>query len=269
MGAGAVSGISAAINAATKAELKEAFAGLTPEERKKIQQGLSESPAGGKNLKDMKMGKFTDEECAGMIKGMLDQTMKGPPPDLLRKVRPFLMPEYKTKVSIGQDAPDGKVYELDGSETTLLAKISSMGHGPGKLIVLNFGSYTCPVHRGKQPDVSAICKELAVDLLQVYIIEAHPVDEWSGGEINGVEYKQTKTLEDRIKIAKVFQEDKAIKDNIVVDDMQNPCNDAYEACATKLYVLEGGKIIWRTGMSPFQYDVEGLKNFLATKKGSA
>lgn len=119
------------------------------------------------------------------------------------------------------------------------------------------------MHRGKQPEVSAVCKELEVDLLQVYITEAHPVDEWSGGPINGIEYKQTQTLEDRIKTAKAFQTDKDIKDNMVVDDMENPCNNAYEACATKLYVFESGKIVWRTGMPPFQYDVEALKDFLA------
>lgn len=108
-----------------------------------------------------------------------------------------------------------------------------------------------------------------MDLLQVYILEAHPVDEWSGGAIDGVEYKQTTTLEERIKTAKAFQEAKAIKENMVVDDMSNPCNDAYEACATKAYVIEGGKIVWKTGMPPFQYDVDGLKDFLLTKKAGA
>lgn len=143
MGTGASAGLSTAIAGSSAAELKETFAALQPDVQKKLQEALEKAaqPA-GKSLATMKMGKFTDEESAGMIKGMLDQTMKGPPPDVLRKYRPFLMPEYQTKVSIGMDAPDGKVFELDGAETTLLKKISSMGHGPGKLIVLNFGSFT-------------------------------------------------------------------------------------------------------------------------------
>jgi len=107
-----------------------------------------------------------------------------------------------------------------------------------------------------------------VDLLQVYIIEAHPMDEW-GAPVEGKEYNQTKSLEERLQMAKTFKEDKEIKENIVVDDMENPCNNAYEAVATKAYVIEGGKILWRTGMSPFQYDVDGLKEFLASKKGTA
>lgn len=125
------------------------------------------------------------------------------------------------------------------------------------------------MHRSKQPEVSAVCKESSVDLLQVYIIEAHPVDEWSGGKIDEVEHSQTKTLEERITMAKIFKEAKEIKEPIVVDDMTNPCNNAYEACATKLYVFEGNKIVWRTGMSPFQYDVDALKDFLVSKKSSA
>lgn len=121
------------------------------------------------------------------------------------------------------------------------------------------------MHRGKQPEVSTICKELSFDLLQVYILEAHPIDEW-GGPVEGKEYKQTKTLEERIQMAKQFKEDKVIKENLIVDDMSNALNTAYEACATKIYVIEGGKIVWRTGMAPFQYDVAGLKDFLVARK---
>lgn len=270
MGAGASAGVQAAVGASSEAELKGALADLSAEEKEKLKAALDAAAAPpAKSLANASaMGKWTDKECTDMIDAILNQTTKGPPPDLFRKVRPFHMPEYKSKIELGQDAPDGKVVELDGTESTLLEKISSMGHGPGKLLVLNFGSYTCPVHRGKQPEVSSVCKELSVDLLQVYILEAHPMDEW-GAPVDGTEYNQTQNLEERIKMAKTFKEAKDIKDQIVVDDMANPCNDAYEAVATKAYVIEGGKIVWRTGMSPFQYDVEGLKDFLMSKKASA
>eukprot|EP00746_Dinoflagellata_sp_MGD_P162353 gnl/MRDRNA2_/MRDRNA2_89883_c0_seq1.p1 gnl/MRDRNA2_/MRDRNA2_89883_c0~~gnl/MRDRNA2_/MRDRNA2_89883_c0_seq1.p1 ORF type:complete len:270 (+),score=65.91 gnl/MRDRNA2_/MRDRNA2_89883_c0_seq1:73-882(+) len=268
MGAGASAGVKAAVDKTSEEELKTALSGLSAEDKEKLKGALKSADAPpAKSLSNASaMGKWTDQECTDMINAILNQTTKGPPPELFRKVRPFHMPEYKTKIAIGQDAPDGKVFELDGTETTLLAKVSSMGHGPEKLMVLNFGSITCPVHRGKQPEVSSVCKELSVDLLQVYIMEAHPKDEWA---FPGTEYTQTQSLEDRIKMAKTFKEDKDIKENMVVDDIANPCNNAYEAVATKAYVIEGGKIVWRTGMSPFQYDVEGLKDFLTSKKGSA
>jgi len=268
MGAGVSVGLRAAVEQASEKELQTLVSGLRAEEKERLRVALTAANApAAKSLSNANtMGKWTDRECTDMIAAILDQTTKGPPPDLFRKVRPFHMPEYKTKIVLGQDAPDGRVFELDGTETTLLEKMSSMGHGPGKLMVLNFGSITCPVHRGKQPEVSAVCKELSVDLLQVYIMEAHPKDEWA---FPGTEYTQTQKLEERLKMAKTFKEDKDIKESMVVDDMANPCNNAYEAVATKAYVIEGGKIVWRTGMSPFQYDVEGLKVFLTSKKGSA
>eukprot|EP00930_Biecheleria_cincta_P060278 TRINITY_DN45957_c0_g1_i1.p1 TRINITY_DN45957_c0_g1~~TRINITY_DN45957_c0_g1_i1.p1 ORF type:complete len:291 (-),score=74.80 TRINITY_DN45957_c0_g1_i1:213-1019(-) len=268
MGAGASASVAASVEAASDTEIAEVLKGLSPDVLQKIKAAVSE-PA-KKNLSNASaMGKWTDKECADMIQGILNQTTKGPPPDVFRKFRPFHLPEYESKFSIGMDAPDGKVFELDGSEKTLLRKMKEMGHGEGKLLVLNLGSYTCPVHRGQVQNVSTVCQEAGVEMLEVYIIDAHPVDEWSGGPIDGVEWSQPKTLEERIKIAKVFQEAKGIKANMVVDDMSNPCNIAYEAVATKACVLEGSKVVWKTGMSPFQYDVDGLKEFLASKKAKS
>lgn len=263
MGAAASAGVVAGITASNDADLKSAVAQLGPEQREKLLKAL-EAPK--KNMKDMPMGKWSDEQVAGAMAALLAGKM-GPGEEMLRKVRPWLMPEYKTTITIGQEAPDAKVFELDGTETTLLQKISALGHGAGKLVVLNFGSYTCPVHRGAGPKVEEICKDAGVELLHVYIAEAHPKDEWDGGPVNGVEYKQTTSMDERYATAKAYREAQKVTGNMVVDDMSNPCDIAYEAKATRLYVLEDGKIIWRTGTPPFQYDVDGLKDFLASKKG--
>lgn len=263
MGAGASAGVKAAIAASDDADLKGAVAQLGPEQREKLLKALEEPQ---KSMKDMPMGKWSDEQVAGAMAGLLAGKM-GPGEEMLRKVRPWLMPEYKTTITIGQEAPDAKVFELDGAETTLLQKISALGHAAGKIMVLNFGSYTCPVHRSAGPKVEEICKDAGVELLHVYIAEAHPVDEWSGGPVNGVEYKQTTSMDERYAIAKAYRDAQKVTGNMVVDDMTNPCDIAYEAKATRLYVLEGGKIIWRTGTPPFQYDVDGLKDLLASKKG--
>lgn len=103
--------------------------------------------------------------------------------------------------------------------------------------------------------------------LHVYIIEAHPMDEW-GAPVNGVPYNQPKSLEERRAMANTFATALEIKDNMVVDDMMNPCDTAYEARSQRLYVVDGGKIVWRTGLAPFQYDVEGLQDFLASRTGN-
>jgi len=262
MGTAASVGVAAYINASTEAELKGVITSLSQVQQDRLRKAL-EPPQQG--MKNMVMGKWTDEQVTGAMKAMLAGKM-GPGEEMLRRVRPFLMPEYKTKIVLGQDAPDGRVFELDGTETTLLRKMSALGHAPGKLLVLNFGSYTCPVHRGAGSRVEEICTEASVELLHVYIAEAHPKDEWDGGPVNGTEYKQTTSMEERFNVAKAYRAAHNVVGNMVVDDMTNPCDTAYEAMATRLYVIEGGKIIWRTGTPPFQYDVEGLKDFLVSKR---
>lgn len=143
MGVGASVGVKAGVAAASAEELKTVVAGLSPEVKEKLRASLvASAPAPAKTLAGSAMGKWTDQESSDMIGAILSQKAKGPSPELFRKVRPFHLPDFKTKIAIGQDAPDGKVFELDGAETTLLGKMSAMGHGPGKLIVLNFGSYT-------------------------------------------------------------------------------------------------------------------------------
>lgn len=36
-----------------------------------------------------------------------------------------------------------------------------------------------------------------------------------------------------------------------------------QARPERLYVVAGGKILWRSGLGPFQYDTKGLNGFLA------
>lgn len=117
--------------------------------------------------------------------------------------------------------------------------------------------------------MSESCAELNVDLLHVYIREAHPRDEWSMEVKPGVTYLQPKVLSERLAIANSFAEDLGIKDQMVVDDIANPCDVAYEARPERLYVLDGGVIVWRSGLGPFQYDVEGMRGFISSRLASA
>jgi len=104
-----------------------------------------------------------------------------------------------------------------------------------------------------------------VDLLHVYIIEAHPKGEWAFEVKPGVTLEQPKLLQERLAIANTFAEDLQITDKMVVDDISNPCDIAFEARPERLYVLDGGKILWRSGLGPFQYDVDALRDVLASR----
>lgn len=86
-------------------------------------------------IKTIGLGTSSDAEVRMLVDMMLSG--KGPTtPELFKLAHPYHLPEYRTKVEIGQAAPDAKVHNLDGSATQLL---SHLGNGP---TVVNFGSYT-------------------------------------------------------------------------------------------------------------------------------
>lgn len=110
-----------------------------------------------------------------------------------------------------------------------------------------------------------------VQLLNVYIVEAHPSDGWQV-EANEKEddgtgnlcFMQPQTLQARLSVATRFVQDMELDpSSVVVDGMGNETDLAFEARPERLYVVAGGKILWRSGLGPFQYDTKGLESFLA------
>lgn len=79
---------------------------------------------------------------------------------------------------------------------------------------------------------------------------------------------QHKNLEERLSVARRFSSDLSVNESMVVDDITNACDQAYEARPERIYVVQGGKIVWRSGLGPMQYDVAALQRFLADKAQS-
>ena len=109
-----------------------------------------------------------------------------------------------------------------------------------------------------------------VNLLNIYIVEAHPTDGWqvdaNEEEDDGTGnlcFMQPKTLKARLGVANRFVEEMALDPStVVVDGIENETDLAFEARPERLYVVAGGKIVWRSGVGPFQYDTKGLEAFL-------
>lgn len=105
-------------------------------------------------------------------------------------------------------------------------------------------------------------------MLNVYIREAHPTDEWcleQNDKIN-ICLAQTKTLEQRLAAAKEFKAYPFFKGTpaehipLLVDDPETKALDlAYEAVPERLVVLDSEfKVVYRSGQGPFQYDQAGM-----------
>jgi len=100
--------------------------------------------------------------------------------------------------------------------------------------------------------------------------EAHPTDEWQmkSNVKDDVCYVQPKTLEQRLTIANDFTKRFKYTVPFGVDDMSNAAEAAYSAWPERLYVIdETGRIAYRGGMGPFNYDPKEVRAWLSARYG--
>ena len=109
------------------------------------------------------------------------------------------------------------------------------------------------------------------DFLTVYVREAHPTDEWQmkSNLKDDVCYAQPKTLEQRVMIANDFVKRFKFTLPFGIDDMSNAANDAYAAWPERIYIIdESGRIAYRGGIGPFNYNPEEAREWLAARYGA-
>ena len=103
-----------------------------------------------------------------------------------------------------------------------------------------------------------------VDYYLVYITEAHPVDgwmpQWAPSQFSSTAY--AKSTEERLRAAKGFVEALGLTAPVLVDSINDELENGYEARPERLYVVQGGKVLWRCGLGPFEYDAPGMADFL-------
>jgi len=161
------------------------------------------------------------------------------------------------------------VWTLDKKKTSL-DKVIQKFQSEKKGVVLNFGSYTCPIWRGNQGKVQDMVKQYPDQLAHVtiYFKEAHPSDGWSL-EINeelGISYKQPKTLDERLTIAKIAKNKLMAADSIFyVDGLpEDEVTKAYAATPIRLCMInEKGDLVYRSkGSGPGGYKPDEFEAFL-------
>jgi type I thyroxine 5'-deiodinase len=103
----------------------------------------------------------------------------------------------------------------------------------------------------------------------VYVKEAHPQDEWQmdSNEEQGVCYMQPTTLAERVVIANDFVERAKYEIPLYVDDIENRADDLYAAWPERLYVIDGGRVAYKGGMGPFEYEPDEVEAWLASRFG--
>ncbi|KAJ1639078.1 iodothyronine deiodinase [Pavlovales sp. CCMP2436] len=106
-------------------------------------------------------------------------------------------------------------------------------------------------------------------LVHIYIREAHPVDEWHMGSNDpsskhpeGLCFQQPTNIAGRIEIARKMVSDCGLTAQVLCDSIKNEADSFRATCPDRLFVLRGGRIVFKGGPGPFLYDVEELYNFL-------
>ena len=99
----------------------------------------------------------------------------------------------------------------------------------------------------------------------VYIKEAHPEDEWQS-ENNvkqDVLYRQPKTFEARMEVAREFVDRMGVETDAYVDDIRNTALACYAAWPERIYVIDrDGRISYKGGVGPFYFDPDELRELL-------
>lgn len=98
-----------------------------------------------------------------------------------------------------------------------------------------------------------------VQFICVYIQEAHPSDGWQV-EMNledDVIYNAPTTMGERKAVAEVCMLKLALDMPMVVDDMQDTIDSAYNALPERLYLLDGdGRVVFKTVAGSRGFDPE-------------
>jgi len=107
------------------------------------------------------------------------------------------------------------------------------------------------------------------DFLTVYIKEAHPEDEWQmdANEDQGVCYRQPRTLDERVAIARDFVQRFDYGLPLLVDSMENVAEEAFAAWPERLYVIEDGRIAYKGGVGPRDFNPDELEKWLEQRFG--
>ena len=101
-----------------------------------------------------------------------------------------------------------------------------------------------------------------INIVFIYISEAHATDVWPIGLSAGVLNKKHRTLDDRIRCAKDMIHEHHFKVPVYVDNMKNGYRDSYSAWPFRIYGFKMNKIEYISDIKDAQFDISELFDYL-------
>ena len=131
---------------------------------------------------------------------------------------------------IGDPAPDFDLMDLDGNRV----RLSDLR---GRPVVLEFGSYTCPIFSDRVPAMEQLAREHPeASFLVIYVREAHP------GEIQGAH----RSLAEKRSAAHKLAIEEALSRRVLVDSVDGATHRAYGGAWNPVYVVDvDGRVVMR------------------------
>jgi len=78
--------------------------------------------------------------------------------------------------------------------------------------------------------------------------------------------QHARTTADRLATARTFAASLGLDRSLVlVDSIDDTLEQRYEARPERLYVVQNGRVLWRCGLGPWEYDPAGLEAFLRAR----
>ncbi len=186
-------------------------------------------------------------------------------------------PDSAAGVPLGQTAPDGPLVKLSG-EASVLSEYFTRDELP---LVLNFGSYSCPHHRKRLPQLQALVSKWrpqGVRFVTIYTAEAHPEDGWrldaqyeadeEFTQASDFCFNYAKSIEERRAMAERMIAAKQLTMEVVLDPLDNPLLRAYNSWPIRLYVIRGAKVCYSGEQGPFGYEPDDVDRALHKILGS-
>jgi len=146
--------------------------------------------------------------------------------------------------SAGEPAPTFELHDLEGVPVDLAELVGT------RPIVLQLGSHTCPVYRGRRHGMRKLYEEYRdrVDFFVVYTLEAHPVganspykeEEWVPihNRLVGIDFGQPETFEGRLEHARTSQANLEIEIPMLVDGMDDAVWQVYGRVPSPGFVID-------------------------------
>ena len=92
--------------------------------------------------------------------------------------------------------------------------------------------------------------------------------QWAPSQFSSTAY--ARSTEERIATARAFVAALSLTDTpVIVDTIADELENRFEARPERLYVVHDGKVLWRCGPGPFEYDAPGLGAFLEVRTRQA